>query len=355
MKKRKMEMTLGSLTALAGVLLILMASALPVESQQELRAQVTVESKDIPEGQEATIIVSVDAVPGGGLASYQGSMSFDSGVISILRVEFPENCPVRAYNVQNGILRFAATKCLRADEQGITQGEIFRILVRAVGQPGSCATLNPRFEIFHSPAIALIPHTVVAGVICSVSAVNQVPTADFDYSPAFPSTRDTIQFTDRSRDPDGQLTAWLWEFGDGATADRQTPSHKYAQSGTYTIKLTVTDNRGATASITKRLYIFQAPAPNAIAVINFPNPASTQTRFLYFLPEGTTRATLLVFDLTGRPALITDLAITDRVLVWNLRDENGNDLPNGPYFYLARAETPSGVVSSRVEVLVIQR
>ncbi|OGF55467.1 MAG: hypothetical protein A2Z21_06595 [Candidatus Fraserbacteria bacterium RBG_16_55_9] len=101
--------------------------------------------------------------------------------------------------------------------------------------------------------------------------------------------------------------------------------------------------------------MFQAPSPNSISIINFPNPASTQTKFLYFLPVGASSATLLVFDLVGRPAYLTDLDVDRHEYIWDLTDSDGNELPNGPYFYLVRAETSQGVVSSRVEVLVIQR
>lgn len=51
-----------------------------------------------------------------------------------------------------------------------------------------------------------------------------------------------------ARDPDGLITAWSWTFGDGTTGQGRLASHTYPAAGTYTVRLTVTDDRGATAS-----------------------------------------------------------------------------------------------------------
>lgn len=54
-----------------------------------------------------------------------------------------------------------------------------------------------------------------------------------------------------STDPDGFITAHNWDFGDGGTASAITPSHTYANAGTYTVRLTTFDNQGVSASTTK--------------------------------------------------------------------------------------------------------
>jgi len=51
-----------------------------------------------------------------------------------------------------------------------------------------------------------------------------------------------------SRDPDGSVVSYLWNFGDGATASGVTAVHAYAAAGSYTVRLTVTDNDGLTNS-----------------------------------------------------------------------------------------------------------
>ena len=49
-----------------------------------------------------------------------------------------------------------------------------------------------------------------------------------------------------SIDPDGTITSYEWNFGDANTASGAIVSHTYTRSGTYTVKLTVTDDGGLT-------------------------------------------------------------------------------------------------------------
>src|SRR5207249_10697848 len=79
---------------------------------------------------------------------------------------------------------------------------------------------------------APVSHTV------SPRAPNQPPTAAFTSS----CSGLTCSFTDQSTDPDGSVTTWQWDFGDGATAKSRNPSHPYATAGDYTDTPTVNDN-----------------------------------------------------------------------------------------------------------------
>ncbi len=58
-----------------------------------------------------------------------------------------------------------------------------------------------------------------------------------------------------SYDPDGTITAWMWDFGDGSQASGEKIMHRYTTPGNYTVTLTVTDNDKSVASNTTRIIV----------------------------------------------------------------------------------------------------
>ena len=85
----------------------------------------------------------------------------------------------------------------------------------------------------------------------TVTVLNREPTASFNHTPPEPTVFQTIQFRDNSTDPDGNVTAWAWDFGDGTASTQEDPTHKYGDRGRYTVTLTVTDNDGGTDASTR--------------------------------------------------------------------------------------------------------
>jgi PKD repeat protein len=96
------------------------------------------------------------------------------------------------------------------------------------------------------------------------SPTNTAPAADFGSA----CSQLECGFTDQSTDADGSVTGWAWDFGDGSTATVQNPSHTYGAEGTYTVSLTVTDDEGATGSVS-RVVTVRLPGSNENPVASF--------------------------------------------------------------------------------------
>ncbi len=118
-----------------------------------------------------------------------------------------------------------------------------------------------------SRLLALAAAIAVAGGACGGDGgggpSNADPVADFTSA----CTLLQCTFTDASTDGDGTIASWSWNFDDGTPAVTTADAvHTYAAAGTYDVTLTVTDNDGASASVTKPVVATTAPGnqpPNA--------------------------------------------------------------------------------------------
>jgi len=92
-----------------------------------------------------------------------------------------------------------------------------------------------------------------------VTLPNQPPIANFTYSPEEPVVNQSVTFdASSSYDPDGNITAYEWDFGDGniTSTTHEIIKHSYSESGVYEVTLTVTDNEGAKNSTTKMITVY---------------------------------------------------------------------------------------------------
>lgn len=96
------------------------------------------------------------------------------------------------------------------------------------------------FEVGSSNAFVEFVHTAPV-------PSNMLPTASFETD----CTDLACSFTDTSSDTDGTISSWMWEFGDGQISTEQHPAHMYPTVGNYSVTLTVTDNKGASGTVSK--------------------------------------------------------------------------------------------------------
>jgi PKD repeat protein len=71
-----------------------------------------------------------------------------------------------------------------------------------------------------------------------------------------------VQFTDASTFcPGNTINKWQWSFGDGTTSTLQNPLHSYTNTGSFTVKLTVTTTGNLTNTRSKSIFITNGTAP----------------------------------------------------------------------------------------------
>lgn len=107
-----------------------------------------------------------------------------------------------------------STSTLQNPEHTFAVEGSFEICLTITNQWGNCQ------DVFCTDVIIDIPE------LCS---------ADFDFN-INPEQPFTVGFTDFSS---GIMTQWLWDFGDGSTAEVQNPVHVYADTGAYQVNLLI--------------------------------------------------------------------------------------------------------------------
>jgi gliding motility-associated-like protein len=153
----------------------------------------------------------------------------------------------------------------------------------------------------------------------TVVTVNQLPTANFNFTAPSCETR-TISFTDLSVPNSGTLNGWTWDFGDGSPLETtQNPTHVYASAGTYTVRLTVTTDKGCTSD----------------PIASIPITINNRPQAGFIIPEVCLSDTYAQFIDTSR---IASGAIT--AWAWNFGDpgsgpNNTSNLQNPTHSYTA--------------------
>ncbi|MBE9556883.1 MAG: S8 family serine peptidase, partial [Proteobacteria bacterium] len=97
-------------------------------------------------------------------------------------------------------------------------------------------------------------------------APNAPPAASFTVS----CTDLSCSFIESSTNGDGTIVDWSWNFGDGnSSAVQNPPDHEYAEAGTYTVVLTVTDDANETDPASRVVTVSESsggsPPPDAKA------------------------------------------------------------------------------------------
>ncbi len=126
---------------------------------------------------------------------------------------------------------------------------------------GTSSTLrNPThvFGISGNYSVTLkVSNNLSSSASTRILRVKPAPVAEFDFNPADPQAGEPVSFNDRSS---GNPTSWMWDFGDKMTSSQRSPTHTYAEPGTYSVRLVV-----ASGSITSTVSHTLTVVPNGPA------------------------------------------------------------------------------------------
>lgn len=110
----------------------------------------------------------------------------------------------------------------------------------------------------------------------TIQGPNQMPVPTFsvqEVATTEPSLGITRRFdASRSRDPDGTIVEYRWDFGDGGQALGSTVEYAFERAGLYTVRLTVKDDRGGRAFTERTLFLNGVPEARFRIEIDETNP-----------------------------------------------------------------------------------
>ncbi len=117
-------------------------------------------------------------------------------------------------------------------------------------------------------AVSVPAQSISLFVVPGSGVANIPPTAVAKATPNHGIAPLAVTFSSAgSSDSDGSIVNYAWNFGDGTTGSSSAnPSHSYTTTGTYTAKLTITDNQGATAQKYVPISVTNIAAPTNAAV-----------------------------------------------------------------------------------------
>lgn len=145
---------------------------------------------------------------------------------------------------------------------------------------GSTATGSVVSHVFAVPGQYLVtlsvsdPYTSAYAQAYVPVIVPKSPVAIMAWSPTHPvAGQTTVSFDGaNSVDPDGAITQYIWEFGDGTVGKGKTTTHVYASAGTYTLELVVIDEDGMSSRDVQTITVV-APSKGTVTTASLQNPA----------------------------------------------------------------------------------
>lgn len=118
----------------------------------------------------------------------------------------------------------------------------------------------------------------------AATSINQLPTASFSASGTTGQAPFVVSFDGgASNDPDGNISQYLWQFGDGGTSSSVSPTYTFEHVGVMQVVLTVTDDCGSQSGKEMTIMVQgsdgQTPCGTALSLTNLVNQGADDGAF----------------------------------------------------------------------------
>jgi PKD repeat protein len=214
---------------------------------------------------------------------------------------------------QDGASQSVVSVLVRNAQGQPVSGVPLRAEIRVNGQPVDFGTLSARSIVTNSEGRAVLIYTAPS-VIASTESIVQVAVTPigtnfgdattrnatirlvpvgtvqppsglnpaFTFTPAAPTLNQNVTFdaSGSSGPTPNSIIQYLWDFGDGATGTGPRTTHAFGSPGTHTVRLTISDSLGRSASTTQLVTVGQGTRPTASFTISPTAPvAGSPVRF----------------------------------------------------------------------------
>lgn len=229
-------------------------------------------------GDKVSLLTSLDlrAQVSQEVAGVSANIQFDNAVVRYDSARTTGAFDVTVVNrPQPTVVAFASTNTGGNGLGGNIQ--VVRTWYTIVGAVGSSVRTSTTVSEVLSPQLASLNSKVrVEDATLTVTSVggttNQPPTALVS-GPATGTVGAAVAFSGaQSTDSDGTIASYAWSFGDAGTGTGAAVTHTYTSAATYTVRLTVTDDRGATATRDASIVVSAAGATTGTIVGTVTSP-----------------------------------------------------------------------------------
>jgi PKD repeat protein len=151
-----------------------------------------------------------------------------------------------------------------------------KFLNETSGGPLRIVFIDDKGSITHSSmwVSAVDKLTVIKSEKNIVNHSNIAPIISINVSNFSGSAPLTVYFRGNASDPDGYITSFEWNFGDGSSDNKKGTSHTYTTAGSYIATFIVTDNNGSTSTKSIQINVSKVVVDNYVSPTNFKDPSN---------------------------------------------------------------------------------